>query len=178
MEGTIIPKVIGAYAQAKRRLQFFGIFLIAGVLAVFAGNEAVASGDGQGQRSGIGYGGPRIQLHPIMVPYRTPKGIHYEPLTVRLVLPGSDKSDDQGTKRQRIACYSIPMVHEHLLFFLYRAGLSSRDFVGPRRKILAERLLKAVTEKVGSGIYADIELVDLDSAPLSPTSRTLSTQCR
>jgi hypothetical protein len=129
------------------------------------------------QRPAIGYGGPRIQLHPIMTPYHTSKGTLYQPVTIRLIIPEA-LDGSSGTELQRAACYAIPIVHEHLLFFLHRAQLTSLDFLGQRREVLANGLLKTVIEKVGPGLYAGLELVDDDTPPLSPTSRTLSTQCR
>jgi hypothetical protein len=149
-----------------------------GFLAVLA--DSAFSAEDRRPGTGIGYGGPRIQLQTIMTPYRTSHGIGYEPLTIRLILPEAPEgaSGSQGNRLQRSACFAIPIVHEHLLFHLHSANLKAEDFTGQRREVLANRLLKAVAHKFGSGLYAGIELVDWDTPPLSPTSRTLSTQCR
>jgi hypothetical protein len=111
-----------------------------------------------------------------MVPYRTSQGVRYQPLTIRLVLPESPAG--ANSRQQRAGCFGVPVVHTHFLLYLHHAKLRAHDFVGERRAVLAERLLKAAAERVGPSLYAGIEFVEFDSAPLDPTSRTLSTQCR
>jgi len=168
--------LLAAHYSTPRRYWFSTLLM--GFFCVLS-DDALSSEE-QRLRFGIGYGGPRIQLQPIMTPYRTSHGVAYQPLTIRLILPEAPegKSDGQGNQLQRSACFAIPLVHEHLLFHLHGADLKTEDFSGQRREVLANRLLKAVSEKFGSGFYAGIELVDWNTPSLTPTSRTLSTQCR
>jgi len=169
----ILATIRGALAPRPIRLYFLA------ALGNFAMPEGLAAAT-VGRTSGIGYDGPRIQLHPIMTPYRSSAGIRYEPLVIRLVLPSVDAEGlpTTGSPRQRATCFSIPYVHEALLMHVHGAGLRSEDFRGPRRELLAKNLLDAAVKKVGPGYFAALELADVDSPPLTPTSQTLSTQCR
>lgn len=126
----------------------------------------------------IGYTGDRIQLTPIMAPYKTSTGLGYEVLTIRLRLPTSDS--DQGDPRT--GCWLIPIVHEKILMYLYDANLKQADFRGQRREVLAENLFKAVIRATDRGLYTGLTLVDGNSEPITPAtdprSATLTNQCK
>lgn len=126
----------------------------------------------------VGYGGVKIQLSPIMAPYRTSAGIRYQVVTIRLVL-------DMGIN-ERPACFMVPVVHEKFLLYFYQAMLTPADFAGQRRDVVAKTLLDLATAATDRGYFSGIEIVD-DSAltrndktpsTLDPRSQTLSTQCK
>jgi len=144
-------------------------FVLGAVLA--GGLTAVVA-----QAQPIGYGGPRIQLHPIMVPYRGAAGVYYAPVTIRLVL--REDGEKNVTARQRSACYSAPLIHEKFLIFLHGAGLRAGDLTGRNAEVVTGQLHEVAERAVGPGILAGVEFVEVSSPPLSPISRTLSTQCR
>jgi hypothetical protein len=127
----------------------------------------------------IGYGGAKVQLNPIMAPYRVGNSVRYQVVTVRLIL-------DVGVN-ERPACFMVPIVHEKFVLHFYKTMPTPADFVGQRKDVLQQTLLDIATATTDRGYYSGIEVVD-DSmlaprdekagAPLDPKSQTLSTQCR
>jgi hypothetical protein len=126
----------------------------------------------------VGYGGAKVQMQPLMAPYRTSGGVRYEPVTVRLTL-------DAGPK-ERPACFSIPIVHDRMVRFLHRANLTAADLAGQRREVLAQRLFEVALKATGKGFYSAAEIVDIEPRPDDPKaappmdnkSMTLSAQCK
>ncbi|MDX2142217.1 MAG: hypothetical protein SFV19_02575 [Rhodospirillaceae bacterium] len=163
-----------------------GLFL-ASALAFVLGGAPAGAEDDEGEP--VGYGGAKVQMQNFMVPTHSPKGqVRFEVLTLRLVL-------DAGP-RERAACFSVPIVHEKMLMFLYDAKLSPTDLVGQRKDILAKRLLEVAINATAKGYYSGVEIVDestlaleakLAMAPkasadakdlLDNKSKTLTSQCR
>ncbi|TAL02425.1 MAG: hypothetical protein EPO08_06990 [Rhodospirillaceae bacterium] len=129
----------------------------------------------------IGYGGPRLRLFPIMVPYRTSGGVLYQPLVIEVELAGGggpDSLSEKGDAREKQACWALPIIHEKLLMYLFNANLVSDDFVGERRDVLTKNLFDVLIDTVGRGYYAGLTLVADDAAPLDSKSLELSKQCR
>ena len=126
----------------------------------------------QAEEGPIGYGGAMVQLNPMMAPYRTPSGIRYQVVTLRLVL-------DVGVN-ERPAYFMAPVVHEKILFYLYKTMPQPADFVGQRREVIEKELLDLATATADRGFYSAVRLVDDSSPPLmsDPKSQTLSTQCK
>lgn len=120
----------------------------------------------------IGYGGAKVQLNPIMSPYRTPSGIRYQVITVRLVL-------DVGVN-ERPACFMAPVVHEKILFYLYKNMPSPADLRGQRRDVFLKEMLDLATATTDRGFYAGVELVGdtEDQSMMDPKSKTLTSQCK
>src|SRR5438128_2579610 len=83
----------------------------------------------------VGYGGKKVQMMPIMAPYQTSAGTHYEVLTVRVTFATSNN----GAK-DKPACFAIPLIQDAFVRYLYRAKLTSEDFVAERRDVLAHKL--------------------------------------
>ena len=133
-------------------------------------SPALGAEDSEGA---IGYTGYRIQLNPMMVPYKTPSGLRYEVLTVRLRLP-------EGNERP--GCWMIPIIHEKILMYLYEANLTPADFQGQRREVLAKNMFDAVIRASDRSLYTGLTLVDDNSEPITPEtgprSATLTTQCK
>jgi hypothetical protein len=132
----------------------------------------------EGEQQGVGYGGAKVQMQPIMAPYRTTSGIRYEVLTVQLTL-------DAGP-RERPACFSVPILHDRMVAYLYEANLTAADFVGQRRDVLAKNLFDLAVKTVGRGFYSAVEIIDIEPRPtgstapppMDPKSMTLSAQCK
>lgn len=123
------------------------------------------------QQGGVGYGGAKVQLQPMMVPTRNSAGeVRYEVLTVRLVL-------DVG-ERERPACFSIPYVHEAMLLYLYHANLTPADLIGQRQEVLAKSLLDVAIKATDRGFYSAVEIVNEGTQAMDPKSQTLSNQCK
>jgi hypothetical protein len=137
----------------------------------------------------VGYGGPRVQMQNFMAPMVMPDGsVRFQVLTVRLIL-------DAGEKRSA-ACFSVPIVHERFLMFLYKAKLSPTDFIGQRKDILAKRLFDVALETTGKGYFTGVEIVDESALALEAKlsmdpkavadskllldniSRTMTSQCK
>jgi hypothetical protein len=118
----------------------------------------------------VGYGGAKVQLAPIMSPYKTPSGVRYQVVTVRMVL-------DVGVN-ERPSCFMIPVVHEKILLYLNRTQPQPADLMGQRKDVFLKDILDVATAVTSRGFYAGVELVDDTSPPLDPKSQTLSTQCR
>lgn len=147
------------------------------LVALFASAIAIASPvhaqEGKSKGKPIGYGGPRVELQPFLVPTRTPDGrMMNEVLTVRLVLDAGEK--------QRQGCFMAPIVHERFLMYLYKANLTSADFVGQRRDVLMKNLLEVAIKATTKGYYSGVEAVDDSSPPLmqDPISLSMSKQCK
>jgi hypothetical protein len=133
----------------------------------------------------VGYGTVVIQMAPMMAPYRTPAGVRYELITVRISL-GPEEFE-------RAACFMIPVVHEKMLLYLHSAGLQAADFAGQRREVLETKLLEVAVKATDKSLFTKVILVDANAPPvepgsnivvgasappLDPRSQTLSTQCR
>jgi hypothetical protein len=135
-----------------------------------------------GGGSPVGYGGAKIQMMPIMAPYRTPSGVRYQVLTLRLVLAPNPETE-------RPACFMVPIIHEKILLYLYGANLQLADFSGQRLEVLATKLLEVATATTDRGYFTGVEFLDDQSmlppagnvktaSSLDPRSQTLSSQCR
>jgi hypothetical protein len=143
----------------------------------------------QDEKAPIGYGGPRVQMQNFMAPAYLPNGsVRFQVLTVRLVLDPGD--------RRSAACFSVPIVHEKFLMFLYQAKLTPTDFVGQRKDILAKRLFEVALATTGKGYFTGVEIVDEDTLALESklsmdpkavadskmlldnVSKTMTSQCR
>lgn len=126
----------------------------------------------EGKEEGVGYGGSRIQLHPLMIPARGKDGkVVFEVLTLRVVL-------DVGEK-ERPGCFAIPIVHEHFLRYLYKANLTHADLIGARIQVLEKTLLDEAIKVTDKGYYSAVEVVTATTPPLTdPKSLTMSNQCR
>jgi len=135
------------------------------LLAFFAPFAASAAEPNQG----VGYGGALVQMQPIMVPYQSPDGTHFQVVTIRIQLPIGEK--------ERPACFVLPYVHEKILMYLYTAKLAPADFSGQRRDLLAKKLLDLAIASTDRGYYTGLQIIDQDAPPLDPKSMTLSTQC-
>ena len=127
------------------------------VLALLVAAPALAS-----EGAPIGYGGKKVQLNPIMAPYRTSAGVHYEVIILRITF-------DTGA-RERPACFAVPIVHDRIIRWLYKANLTGADFVGQRREILQKNLFDVAISTVGRGYYTGLEIVDPDKEDLNPKS--------
>ena len=57
-----------------------------------------------------------------------------------------------------------------------KAKLTSADFFGERRKMLADNLFKVAVKAVGKGFYSEVQLVGPDAEEMDPKSQTLSAQ--
>jgi hypothetical protein len=135
----------------------------------------------------VGYGGSKIQLMPIMAPYRTTQGTRYQVLTIRLVLPPNPETE-------RPACFMVPILHEKILLYLHKANLQQADFSGQRLDVLRERLFEVVIANSDKSYFTALEFLDDQSmlptttikdgvevksnTNLDPRSQTLSSQCR
>jgi hypothetical protein len=137
------------------------VVLLLGAVPAFAASEEP-----------VGYGGAKVQLAPLMVPYRMPgsAGVRYNVVSVRLVL-------DVGLN-ERPACFMIPIIHEKFLMYFYKTMPPPADFAGQRLDVMKEALLKIATDTTTRGMYSGVEFVDETSPPLDPKSQTLSTQCK
>lgn len=123
--------------------------LLAVVLVLSLGMSARAEDDD----APVGYGGAYVQLKPLMVPTRDPDGrVSFEVVTVRLIL-------DAG-ERERVACFSAPIVHEKLLMYLYDAKLTKADLVGQRREVLAKKMLDVAIGATAKGFYSAVQIID------------------
>lgn len=136
------------------------------ILSVLAAAPATAA------EEPVGYGGAKVQLAPIMSPYRTPSGVRYQVVTLRLVL-------DVGVN-ERPACFMVPVVHEKFMFYLYNKMPQPADFQGQRAEVMIKELLDLATRTTTRGFYSGVELVreGEDKSQMDPKSQTLSTQCR
>lgn len=119
----------------------------------------------------VGYGGAKVQLMPLMVPYRVPgAGVRYNVVSVRLVL-------DVGLN-ERPACFMAPVIHEKFLLYFYKTMPPPEDFAGQRLDVMKEALLKVAIDATTRGMYSAVEFVDETSPPLDPKSLTLTSQCK
>lgn len=121
--------------------------------------------------AGIGYGGAKVQLQPLMSPYKGAGGrVQYQVITVRLVL-------DVGVN-EKPACFMIPIIQEKLLLYLAKKQPRPEDLTGQRKDVFLKEILDVATAATDRGFYSGVELVDETSPELDPKSRTLSTQCK
>jgi hypothetical protein len=128
----------------------------------------------------VGYGGSQIQLQPIMAPYLATDGVRYEPITIRLTLPSSAMAGGlavSGNPVERVGCYSVPIIHDRIIVYLYGARLRAEDFTGLRREVLERNLLAVANRVVGRAIYVAASLVGTDAPAMDTRSQTLSAQC-
>ena len=126
-------------------------------------------------------GGVQVRLAPIMAPYRTPEGVRYQVVQVQIRLVGSIQGESLSEKasvRQQAGCFMIPIVHEKLLMYLYRANLQEADFSGQRREVLEKKLLDVAIATTDRSTYAELILVDDNTPVLDPKSKTMSAQCK
>lgn len=154
--------------------------------------KPAASSHGGGEESGkVGYSTTAIQLMPMMAPYRTPAGMRYELLSVRIELAPDNPSNDQ---LQRSACFMIPVIHEKMLMWLAAAHLQAADFKDQRREVLAKNLLDVAIAATDKSLFTGLKLVDASAPPLkevgsdaqivdsdpplSQRSQTLTAQCK
>ena len=96
----------------------------------------------------IGYGGAKVPLAPIMAPYRIGKSVRYQVVTVRMVL-------DVGLN-ERPACFMIPVVHEKILLYLYKAMPQPADLEGQRKDVFLKALLDVATDATDRGLFSGI----------------------
>jgi hypothetical protein len=118
----------------------------------------------------VGYGGAQVQMQPFMTPYHTTTGVRYQPLILRLTL-------DAGLN-ERPACFSIPIVHDRMVTWLFKANLTIDDFSGEKRDVLANNLFNVAVDTVGKGFYTKAEIVGEDAPEMDNKSQTLSAQCK
>ena len=145
------------------------------LLIVLLGLPAVAA---EKKGGAVGYGEDVIQMAPVMAPYKSSNGVRYEVLTIRLKL---------GLEiNERNACFSVPIIHDRFVQYLYSANLTAADFVGERRKVLAEKFFEIATKTTAKGFFSGVELIDIEprpddpkaAPPMSQKSMTLSAQCK
>ncbi len=126
------------------------ILSVCAALILFAGT---ASAETKPEAGAVGYGGAYVQLKPLMVPTWASNGaVTYEAVTLRLVL-------DAG-ERERVACFSAPIVHEKMLMYFYNAKLSAADFVGKRKDVLEKTLLDLAISSTAKNYYSAVKIVD------------------
>lgn len=130
----------------------------------------------------VGYGGAKIQMLPMMAPYRTSQGVRYHVLTLRLVLAPNPETE-------RPACFMVPILHEKILMYLHKAKLQQADFSGQRLDVLRQKLLEVAIANTDRSYFTDVEFLDDQSmlpatgdaktaTSLDPRSATLSSQCK
>lgn len=162
------------------------VFLAAALLFAFgapAWDAAAASGGNP-----VGYGGSKIQLMPMMAPYKVGKDTRYHVLTLRLVLAPNPETE-------RPACFMVPILHEKILLFLHKANLQQADFTGQRLDVLREKILGVAIANTDRSYFTAVEFLDDQSmlpttskgkdgvevrsnTTLDPRSATLSSQCK
>lgn len=146
--------------------------LLASLFVLLLAAPAVAA------EKAVGYGEDVIQMVPLMAPYKSSNGVRYEVLTVRLKLG--------LVINERNACFSVPIIHDKFVQYLYGANLTAADFTGERRKVLAEKLYDIATKTTAKGFFAGVELIDIEprpddpkaAPPMTQKSMTLSAQCK
>jgi hypothetical protein len=153
-------------------------------LSAPAWSMAASSGDNP-----VGYGGAKIQMMPMMAPYKAGRDTRYHVLTMRLVLAPNPETE-------RPACFMVPILHEKILLYLHKANLQQADFSGQRLDVLREKILEEVAiANTDRGYFTDVEFLDDQSmlptttkgkdgvevkstTTLDPRSATLSSQCK
>ncbi len=157
--------------------------LILGLAAPISAPVLAAEHGGGGEEGPVGYGGAKIQMMPIMAPYRVGKELRYQVLTLRLVLAPNPETE-------RPACFMVPILHEKILLYLHKAKLQQADFSGQRLDVLKEKLLEIAVSNTDKSYFTAVELLDdqsmLPSAggskasatSLDPRSSTLTSQCK
>ena len=63
---------------------------------------------------------------------------------------------------------SIPIVHDRIVRYLYKAKLTPADFSGERRDVLAKNLFDVAVNTVGRGYYTALEIADPNTDDLNP----------
>jgi len=156
------------------------LLLTVALISGFSGPAwSAASG---GEEAAVGYGGAKIQMLPMMAPYRVGKAMRYHPLTLRLLLAPNPETE-------RPACFMVPILHEKILMFLHKANLQQADFSGQRLDVLREKILEVAVANTDRSYFTGIEFLDDQSmlpnpgttktaTSLDPRSSTLSSQCR
>lgn len=160
------------------------IFILA---AILSGLSAPAS-SAESADSPVGYGGAKIQMMPMMAPYRIGKETRYHVLTMRLVLAPNPETE-------RPACFMIPILHEKILLYLHGAKLTQADFTGQRLDVLKEKIFNIAIANTDRSYFTGVEFLDDQSmlptttkgkdgvevkttGTLDPRSTTLSSQCK
>lgn len=140
------------------------------------------------EQDAVGYGGAKIQMMPMMAPYKVGRDVRYHVLTLRLVLAPNPETE-------RAACFMVPVIHEKILLYLNNAKLQEADFSGQRLEVLAEKLLGVAIATTDRGYFTAVEFLDDQSmlptttknkdgvevksnTSLDPRSATLSSQCK
>jgi hypothetical protein len=154
------------------------ILLLAALLSGLHAPAFAASQEGP-----VGYGGAKIQMLPMMAPYRAGKELRYQVLTLRLVLAPNPETE-------RPACFMVPILHEKILLYLHKAKLQQADFSGQRLDVLKEKLLEVAVANTDKSYFTAVEFLDDQSmlpatggskasaTSLDPRSATLSSQCK
>ncbi len=102
----------------------------------------------------VGYGTPiKIQLMPMMAPYKVGRNTRYEVVTLRLVLT-------PDPEKERPACFMIPVLHEKILLWLHKANLQQADFSGQRKDVLREKILNVAIANTDKTYFAAVEFLD------------------
>jgi hypothetical protein len=127
------------------------------ILSLYAvlmfGAVSVQAAETKSDATAVGYGGAYVQLKPLMVPTWASNGaVTYEAVTLRLVL-------DAG-ERERVACFSAPIVHEKFLMYFYNAKLTTADFIGKRKDVLEKTLLDVAINSTAKNYYSAVKIVD------------------
>ena len=158
------------------------LLLTVALLSGFSAPAWSAAPAGGADEGAVGYGGAKIQMMPIMAPYRVGKSMRYHPLTLRLVLAPNPETE-------RPACFMVPILHEKILMFLHKANLQQADFTGQRLDVLREKILAVAIANTDRSYFTGIEFLDDQSmlptpgdtktaTSLDPRSSTLSSQCK
>src|SRR5688500_10446013 len=104
--------------------------LLATALVMGFSAPALSASSG-GDQEAVGYGGAKIQMLPMMVPYRVGKDLRYHVLTIRLLLAPNPETE-------RPACFMVPILHEKILLYLHSQKFVQADFSGQRLDVLRE----------------------------------------
>lgn len=150
--------------------------------AFVLGFTAPAFSASSSEEDAVGYGGAKIQMMPMMIPYRVSNSVRYHVLTLRMVLAPNPETE-------RPACFMIPILHEKILLSLYDAKLQQADFTGQRLDVLREKILQVAIANTDKSYFTGVEFLDDQSmlppsgdiktaTSLDPRSATLSSQCK
>jgi hypothetical protein len=162
--------------------QLLGVHFVAAAYASGKKAEGHKAEKGGEKGGALSSEGPHLRLSPMMAPYQTSAGIAYQPLMIEVEVIGAagegEKLDTEGNLRQKQACFIIPLIHDKLLEYLFKANLTSADFYGERRDVLQKNMFDALIAYVGKGFFVKLTLLGDNPPPLEPASQTLSVQCR
>lgn len=162
--------------------------LLAAILVLGLAAPAWSAAHGGGEEGPVGYGGAKIQMMPMMAPYKVGKETRYQVLTLRLVLAPNPETE-------RPACFMVPILHEKILLYLHKAKLTQADFSGQRLDVLREKLLEVAIANTDRSYFTGLEFLDDQSmlptaskgkdgqdvksnTNLDQRSQTLSSQCK